>query len=159
MNIDCLMGKGLQSISGNSDASYLISVQLTPVTKDDEDLQTILRTKVYGDILNLPKNIMALTVGGSTITGSIEDFVARMRTEGRTSGSVALSYANVCRGIQYDGYSLYSQVVAENIPYDTTNQVTYLTWDASDISFTTTPPTGMSTYYPAKAFRYWTPYE
>jgi hypothetical protein len=121
--------------------------QLTETTALNTKLESVL-LRFRGDIVNLPINIKGFVANGSSLTGSIESYITRVRSLGRTYGSLALQSAKNNNQVTFNGTSIVTQFNNNTLPYDTTNRCAYLTWTADTIEFVATKPAELEGIFP-----------
>lgn len=111
---------------------------------------------LYGNITDLPRNMEAVSV--ISLSGNVEDYVARMRELGRTSGFITFFGANYGM-VKYNNTSLKALIDNNTIHnFGTGGYYTpILIWTADSIEFATSLPEGAitqtitpSTYYAQK---------
>lgn len=94
-----------------------------------------------GNITDLPRNMEAVNV--ISLSGNVEDYVARMRELGRTSGFITFFDANYGY-VKYNNTTLKALIDNNTIHNFATGgyYTTILTWTADSIAFATSLPEG-----------------
>lgn len=144
---ECEQLEGL-NVARNAWNNYGPVVGLSVALGDSASVKVIYGIRLNGNCVNLPINIKAVHVNTAMLSGNIEDFVAKARTNGRTSGAVALIAPAAASNLKYNNTAISTQINNSTIAYDSTNSVTYLTWDATTITFTATKPAELNDYFP-----------
>lgn len=111
----------------------------------------VFGVRLSGNIAELPVTIRIISQSCSTLTGSLEDFVASMRERGRTNSYLQI-YSNSIWRFTYNGKAIseYDQTELNYI-----DNYCYLTWNETDMWFATTKPSdAMSVQTPYNYYTY-----
>ena len=97
------------------------------------DLQNV--DIVKGDVSLLPTGLRRFILDQNG-TGSIDGYVAKLRTAGKTSGSIKMEYAKTASNAYIGDISVKQYCIDNSI----TSNTTYLVWDSNTISITEIKP-------------------
>ena len=155
MNIDRFTNLEKASYSTNPSTRNVGYFAITTETAKNTHLKSITEA-VVGDIVNVPKNIKCTGVGTVQCSGSLNELVERLRSEGRTSGSIALYYPGSASSLNVtiDGVTntvknWWNTTPTSPIPHITDNNgkpCAVLSWDANDMWFASSIPPELTAY-------------
>lgn len=128
----------LESADGRFDASLLDCVRLQEIYG------------FVGDLSSLPtsiRNFVCTHSSGIGMTGSLEDFVGRLRAAGRTTGAIKAAYmGSASDKITYDGGNLKDKFTALGLTNKSDN---FFVWTADSITLTDNTSTATAAGYTA----------
>jgi len=116
----------------------------------------VLSARYRGELKDLPVNLELLSSIGSFTTGSVEDYVNKCISSGRTSGRVILRLP--INHVTYNNIPLTNGNVSEKF-IDSATYWTVVSWTNGTLNpLSGTKPSDFSTYWPIRAIYTWVPY-
>lgn len=97
----------------------------------------LLSCRPIGNIVNLPNNIKYLAMPNSTLTGSLEEFVADRRSKGINSGNLSFKAPGTAWLVTYNGTAIRN---LDGSVRPVVNNWAHFTWTANSMGFSSEAP-------------------